>query len=79
VERVAKPANGFDIVSLEPALLSLDEAPTGRDSSRYFFGLLDHRSKLAKGFFSGTFLTAKSSPGAAAIGYYSVYIAFALP
>ncbi|NNM84989.1 MAG: hypothetical protein HKL96_04435 [Phycisphaerales bacterium] len=40
------------------AVVSLDAAAAGTDASRYFFGLLDHRSKLAKGFFPGTFLAA---------------------
>ncbi len=39
-------------------VISLDDTASGGGSSRYFFGLLDHRSKLAKGFFPGTFLAA---------------------
>ncbi len=37
---------------------SFDAGAGGSQSTRYFFGLLDHRSKLAKGFFPGTFLAA---------------------
>ena len=54
----AKPADGLDINSLQPASLFLGKAPPAGDSSRYFFDLLDHRSRLAKGFFPGTFLAA---------------------
>ncbi len=39
-------------------VISLDATASGGGSSRYFFGLLDHRSKLAKGFFPGAFLAA---------------------
>ncbi len=44
--------------STDPPASSFETVGPTDPSSRYFFGLLDHRSKLAKGFFPGTFLAA---------------------
>ncbi|MGC8559841.1 MAG: hypothetical protein ACP5O1_04095 [Phycisphaerae bacterium] len=44
--------------SANPPASSFEDVGATDPSSRYFFGLLDHRSKLARGFFPGTFLAA---------------------
>ncbi len=45
-----------ELEAVASPVISLDDTASGGKYSRYFFGLLDHRSKLAKGFFPGTFL-----------------------